>query len=75
MSAKSIKLNKEISDPEFVAIGTNARRHERNHLLGLLRIYIETMKQRGLTNEEIYESLAHWIKQRELTASGEKTND
>ncbi|VAS54382.1 Uncharacterised protein [Klebsiella quasipneumoniae] len=68
---KSIKLNKEIGDPEVVAIGTNARRHERGHLLGLLRIYIETMKKRGLTNEEVYESLDQWIKQRELTASGD----
>ena len=72
---KSIKLNKDISDLEFVSIGTNARRDERIHLLGLLRIHIETMKSGGLTSEEMYESLNRWIKQRELTANGRLLND
>lgn len=75
MTIKSIKLDKEVSDPEVVAISTFARRHERGHLLGLLRIYIGTMRSRGLTNEEVYESLDHWIKQRELTANGKPAND
>jgi hypothetical protein len=38
MSITSIKLDGGISDPEFVEISTNARKRERAHLLGLLRI-------------------------------------
>ncbi|UNE90671.1 hypothetical protein LRM33_15600 [Klebsiella pneumoniae] len=75
MAIKSIKLNKGISDSEFVFIGANACRHERSHLLGLLRIYIGTMKNKGLTSKEVYESLENWIKQRELIANGRVNND
>lgn len=48
MSVKSIKLDSGISDPEFMEISTNARKHERAHLLGLLRIYVGTLKEAGL---------------------------
>ncbi|WP_158241090.1 hypothetical protein [Klebsiella quasipneumoniae] len=40
MGVKSIKLESGISDPDFVEISINARKHERAHLLGLLRIYV-----------------------------------
>ncbi len=38
MSVTSIKPEGGISDPEFMGISTNARKGERAHLLGLLRI-------------------------------------
>ena len=53
MSVKSIKLDGEISDPEFVEISTNARKHERVHLLGLLRIFVSQLKKESATPEEI----------------------
>lgn len=45
MSITSIKLDGGISDPEFVEISTNARKRERAHLLGLLRIYVGQLKK------------------------------
>lgn len=39
MPMTSIKLDGGISEPEFVEINTNARKHERAHLLGLQRIF------------------------------------
>lgn len=45
MSITSIKLDGGISDPEFVEISANARKHERAHLLGLLRIYVGQLKK------------------------------
>ncbi|HCQ7678453.1 hypothetical protein MLQ81_19965 [Escherichia coli] len=67
MSIKSIKLDSEISDPEFVEISTNARKHERAHLLGLLRIFVGQLKKESATPEEIYSSVERWIASRELT--------
>lgn len=67
MSIKSIKLDGEISDPEFVEISTNARKHERAHLLGLLRIFVGQLKKESATPEEIYSSVERWIASRELT--------
>ena len=67
MSVKSIKLDGEISDPEFVKISTNARKHERAHLLGLLRIFVGQLKKESATPEEIYSSVERWIASRELT--------
>jgi len=67
MSVKSIKLDGEISDPEFVEISTNARKHERAHLLGLLRIFVGQLKKESATPEEIYSSIERWIASRELT--------
>lgn len=67
MSIKSIKLDSEISDPEFVEISTNARKHERAHLLGLLRIFVGQLKKESATSEEIYSSVERWIVNRELT--------
>ena len=67
MSVKSIKLDGEISDPEFVEISTNARKHERAHLLGLLRIFVNQLKKESATPEEIYSSVERWIASRELT--------
>lgn len=66
MSVKSIKLENGISDPEFMEISTNARKHERAHLLGLLRIYVGTLKEAGLPPEDIYSSVERWISNREL---------
>ena len=66
MSIKSIKLDSEISDPEFVEISTNARKHERTHLLGLLRIFVGQLKKESATPEEIYSSVERWISNREL---------
>lgn len=48
MSVKSIKLENRISDPEFMEISTNARKHERAHLLGLLRIFVSQLKKESL---------------------------
>ncbi|MCM7507066.1 hypothetical protein M8R78_01545 [Enterobacter hormaechei] len=70
MSVKSIKLDGEISDPEFVEISTNARKHERAHLLGLLRIFVGQLKKESATPEEIYSSVERWIASRELTING-----
>ncbi|WP_417635580.1 hypothetical protein [Citrobacter freundii] len=67
MSIKSIKLDSEISDTEFVEISTNARKHERAHLLGLLRIFVGQLKKESATPEEIYSSVERWIASRELT--------
>lgn len=47
MSITSIKLDGGISDPEFVEISTNARKRERAHLLGLLRIFIGQLKRKA----------------------------
>ena len=53
MSVTSIKPEGGISDPEFMGISTNARKGERAHLLGLLRIRMGLLKEQGLTPEEI----------------------
>jgi hypothetical protein len=37
-----------IPDPEFMGISTNARKGERAHLLGLLRIRMGLLKEQGL---------------------------
>jgi hypothetical protein len=39
-----------------VEISTNARKRERAHLLGLLRIYVGQLKKESATPEEIYSS-------------------
>lgn len=67
MSITSIKLDGGLSDPEFVEISANARKHERAHLLGLLRIYIGHLKKESATPEEIYSSIEQWADARELT--------
>lgn len=69
MSITSIKLDGGISDPEFVEISANARKHERAHLLGLLRIYVNQLKKESATPEEIYSSVERWIDSRELPIS------
>lgn len=71
MTIKSIKLDKGVSDPEVVAISTYARRHERAHLLGLLRIFVGQMKKESATPEEIYSSIEQWANARELTITEE----
>lgn len=45
MSVTSIKPEGGISDPEFMGISTNARKGERAHLLGLLRIRMGLLKE------------------------------
>ena len=67
MPITSIKLGGGISDPEFVEISANARKHERAHLLGLLRIFVGQLKKESATPEEIYSSVERWIVNRELT--------
>lgn len=67
MSITSIKLDGGISDPEFVEISANARKHERAHLLGLLRIFVGQLKKESATPEEIYSSIEQWANARELT--------
>ncbi|HBT9827867.1 TPA: hypothetical protein ACYFB4_004567 [Klebsiella pneumoniae] len=67
MSITSIKLDGGISDPEFVEISANARKRERAHLLGLLRIYVGQLKKESATPEEIYSSIEQWADARELT--------
>lgn len=67
MSITSIKLDGGISDPEFVKISTNARKRERAHLLGLLRIYVGQLKKERATPEEVYSSIERWADARELT--------
>ncbi|CAH3580565.1 MULTISPECIES: hypothetical protein [Klebsiella/Raoultella group] len=69
MSVTSIKLENKISDPEFVEISANARKRERAHLLGLLRIFVGQLKKESLTPEEIYSSVERWISHRELPTS------
>lgn len=67
MSITSIKLDGGISDPEFVEISANARKHERAHLLGLLRIFVGQLKKESATTEDIYSSIEQWADARELT--------
>lgn len=67
MGIKSIKLDGGISDPKFVEISANARKHERAHLLGLLRIFVGQLKKESATPEEIYSSIEQWADARELT--------
>ncbi len=69
MGIKSIKLDGGISDPEFVEISTNARKQERAHLLGLLRIYVGQLKKESATPEEIYSSIEQWADAREISIS------
>ncbi|MDV0332060.1 hypothetical protein [Klebsiella grimontii] len=69
MSVTSIKLENKISDPKFVEISANARKRERAHLLGLLRIFVGQLKKESLTPEEIYLSVERWISHRELPIS------
>ncbi|HFZ1798276.1 TPA: hypothetical protein ACIJYP_002474 [Klebsiella pneumoniae] len=69
MPIKSIKLDGGVSDPEFVEISTNVRKHERAHLLGLLRIFVGQLKKENATPEDIYLSVERWIDSRELTIS------
>lgn len=71
MSITSIKLDGGISDPEFVEISTNARKRERAHLLGLLRIFTGQLKKESATPEEIYSSIEQWADARELTITEE----
>lgn len=73
MSVKSIKLENGISDPEFMEISTNARKHERAHLLGLLRIFVSQLKKESLPPEEIYSSVERWISNRELIINEDKS--
>ncbi|MCX3402055.1 hypothetical protein OPI49_003600 [Klebsiella pneumoniae] len=75
MSIKSIKLESGISDPEFMEISANARRHERAHLLGLLRIFVGQLKKEIATPEEIYSSIEQWASARELTISEGKYHE
>ena len=71
MSVTSIKPEGGISDPEFMGISTNARKGERAHLLGLLRIRMGLLK--GLTPEEIYSALEQWIANHEtITSEGSR---
>ncbi|HAU5003288.1 TPA: hypothetical protein JD037_07430 [Raoultella ornithinolytica] len=69
MSVTSIKLENKNSDPELVEISANARKRERAHLLGLLRIFVGQLKKESLTPEEIYSSVERWISHRELPIS------
>lgn len=71
MSITSIKLDGGISDPELVEISANARKHERAHLLGLLRIFVGQLKKESATPEEIYSSIEQWANARELTITEE----
>ncbi|MDM3162693.1 hypothetical protein [Citrobacter sp. Cf118] len=73
MSVKSIKLESGISDPEFMEISTNTRKHERAHLLGLLRIFVSQLKKESLPPEEIYSSVERWISNRELIINEDKS--
>lgn len=71
MSVKSIKLDSGISDPEFAALSASARKGERAHLLGLLRIFLGQLKKESATSEEIFSSLDSWIRNRESVTSNE----
>ena len=65
MSVTSIKLESGIS--------TTARKGERAHLLGLLRIRMSLLKEQCLTPEEIYSALEQWIANNEtITSEGSK---
>lgn len=75
MSIKSIKLESGISDPEFMEISANARKHERAHLLGLLRIFVGQLKKESATPEEIYSSIEQWASAREPTISEGKYHE
>lgn len=75
MSITSIKLDGGISDPEFVEISANARKHERAHLLGLLRIFVGQLKKESATPEEIYSSIEQWANARELTINEGKNHE
>ncbi|MEX9823261.1 hypothetical protein [Raoultella planticola] len=75
MSITSIKLDGGISDPEFVEISANARKHERAHLLGLLRIFVGQLKKESATQEEIYSSVERWIDSRELPINEATINE
>ncbi|HCB0365313.1 TPA: hypothetical protein MYM88_003115 [Klebsiella pneumoniae] len=75
MSIKSIKLESGISDPEFMEISANARKHERAHLLGLLRIFVGQLKKESVTPEEIYSSIEQWASAREITISEGKYHE
>ncbi|HDO7198114.1 TPA: hypothetical protein P3R77_004208 [Klebsiella pneumoniae] len=75
MGIKSIKLDGGISDPEFVEISANARKRERAHLLGLLRIFIGQLKKESATPEEIYSSIEQRANARELTISEGKNHE
>ena len=71
MSVTSIKPEGGISDPEFMEISTNARKSERAHLLGLLRIFVGQLKKESATPEEIYSSIEQWADAHELTITEE----
>lgn len=58
MSVTSIKPEGGISDPEFMGISTNARKSERAHLLGLLRIRMGLLKEQGLTPKRFIQHLS-----------------
>nr|VXZ85981.1 Uncharacterised protein [Klebsiella pneumoniae] len=58
MSVTSIKPEGGISDPEFMGISTNARKGERAHLLGLLRIRMGLLKEQGLTPKRFIQHLS-----------------
>lgn len=75
MSITSIKLDGGISDPEFVEISANARKHERAHLLGLLRIFVGQLKKESATPEEIYSLIERWIDSRELPINEATINE
>lgn len=75
MSIKSIKLESGISDPEFMEISANARKHERAHLLGLLRIFVGQLKNESATPDEIYSSIEQWASAREITISEGKYHE
>ena len=67
MGIKPIKLDNEITDPVFMEISVNARKAERNHLLGLLRILTGNLKKQKLPPAEIYAAIERWADARELT--------
>lgn len=67
MSITSIKLDGGISDPEFVEISANARKHERAHVLGMLRDFVGQLKKESATPEEIYSSIEQWANASEIS--------
>lgn len=71
MSITSIKLDGGISDPEFVEISANARKHERAHLLACCVFFVVQLKKESATPEEIYSSIEQWADARELTITEE----
>jgi hypothetical protein len=60
MSITSIKLDGGISDPEFVEISANARKHERAPA-GLAAYLCRPAEKGKPTPEEIYSSIERWI--------------